>query len=41
MLFEQPFTDLNSEGISRVFDEETSTKIISLIEQINQNSEAA
>ena len=41
MLFEQPFTDLNSEGIAGVFDEETSTKIISLIEQINQNSEAA
>lgn len=41
MLFEPPFTDLNSEGIAGVFDEATSTKIISLIEQINQNSEAA
>jgi type I restriction enzyme R subunit len=41
MLFESPFTDLNSGGILAVFDENTSGKIISLIEQVNRNAEVA
>ncbi|MBK8516561.1 MAG: DEAD/DEAH box helicase family protein [Saprospiraceae bacterium] len=38
-LFESPFTDINSGGILGLFDEKTSTKIISLIREINQNAE--
>jgi type I restriction enzyme, R subunit len=38
MLFEPPFTDLNSGGVLGLFDEKTSTKIVSLIEGINQNT---
>jgi type I restriction enzyme, R subunit len=38
-LFEAPFTDINSGGIMGLFDEKTSTKIISLIREINQNAE--
>ena len=38
-LFESPFTDINSGGILGLFDEKTSTKIISLIQEINQNAE--
>ncbi|HLO55530.1 MAG TPA: DEAD/DEAH box helicase family protein [Saprospiraceae bacterium] len=38
-LFEAPFTDINSGGILGLFDEMTSTKIISLIQEINQNAE--
>ncbi len=38
-LFEAPFTDINSGGIMGLFDEKTSTKIISLIQEINQNAE--
>lgn len=34
-LFEPPFTDIDSSGIMGVFDEEISTKIIELIEEIN------
>jgi type I restriction enzyme R subunit len=41
MLFEPPFTELNTSGIIGVFDEVTSSKIISLIEQINHTAEAA
>jgi type I restriction enzyme R subunit len=41
MLFEPPFTDINTSGIMGVFDELTSTKIITLIEQINHTAEAA
>jgi type I restriction enzyme R subunit len=41
MLFEPPFTDINTSGIMGVFDEATSTKIISLIEEINHTAEAA
>jgi type I restriction enzyme, R subunit len=38
-LFEAPITDINSGGILGLFDEKTSTKIISLIQGINQNAE--
>jgi type I restriction enzyme R subunit len=41
LFFESPFTDINSSGIMGVFDESTSTKIISLVEQINHNAEVA
>ncbi len=41
MLFEPPFTDINTSGIMGMFDEVTSTKIISLLEQINHSAEAA
>jgi type I restriction enzyme R subunit len=41
MLFEPPFTDLNSSGIMGVFDNENSSKIISLIEKINITAIAA
>ena len=41
MLFEPPFTDINSNGIMGIFDQATSTRIVELIEQINHNAEAA
>lgn len=41
MLFEPPFTDINSNGIMGIFDEATSTKIINLIEKINHTAEVA
>ena len=40
-LFESPFTDINSNGISGVFDASTSAVIIELIEEINHNAEVA
>ena len=41
MLFEAPFTDINSNGVAGLFDNSVATKIISLIETINHNAEAA
>jgi type I restriction enzyme R subunit len=41
MLFEPPFTDINTSGIMGVFDEATSKKIINLIEDINHTAEVA
>jgi type I restriction enzyme R subunit len=41
MLFEPPFTDINSAGVMGLFDEVTSGKIIKLIEKINLNAEVA
>lgn len=35
MLFEPPFTDINSHGIIGLFDEITSTRIINLIDEVN------
>lgn len=40
MLFEPPFTEIDDKGIG-IFDDATSTKIISLIEKINHNSDVA
>jgi len=40
-LFESPFTDINSNGVSGLFDDNIATNIISLIETINHNAEAA
>jgi type I restriction enzyme R subunit len=41
MLFEAPFTDINLEGVAGLFDHAVARKIISLIETINHNAEAA
>jgi type I restriction enzyme R subunit len=41
MLFNPPFTDINTSGIMGVFDSETATRIISLIDQINHNADVA
>jgi type I restriction enzyme R subunit len=38
MLFEPPFTDINDQGLMGVFDDGASTKIISIIEKINENA---
>ena len=40
MLFEPPFTDINTSGIMGVFDTEISSKIIELIEEINHTAVA-
>lgn len=40
MLFEPPFTDIDSSGIMGVFDLEVSSKIIKLIEEINHTAVA-
>jgi type I restriction enzyme, R subunit len=40
LLFESPFTDINTSGIMGVFDENTSSKIISLLENINHTAVA-
>ncbi|MEJ7778676.1 MAG: DEAD/DEAH box helicase family protein [Daejeonella sp.] len=39
MLFNPPFTDINTSGITGVFDTQTATKIIYLIDQINLSAE--
>jgi len=39
MLFNPPFTDIDTSGITGVFDTQTATKIISLIEEINLKAE--
>ncbi len=41
MLFEPPFTDVSSNGISDVFDDSTTDKIISMLDEINQKADAA
>jgi len=41
MLFEAPFTDINTNGVAGLFEEKVASKIISLIEIINNHSEAA
>jgi type I restriction enzyme R subunit len=41
ILFDSPFTDISSTGISGLFDESTAVKIIELIESVNQNAEVA
>lgn len=41
MLFEAPFTDLNSNGVSGLFDDKIAAKIITLIEKISHNAEVA
>jgi type I restriction enzyme R subunit len=41
MLFEPPFTDINTSGIMGVFDATTSGKIIEMIQEINRTAEAS
>jgi hypothetical protein len=41
ILFESPFSDINTSGIMGVFDDTTSRKIISLITSINDTAEVA
>jgi energy-coupling factor transporter ATP-binding protein EcfA2 len=41
LFFEPPFTDISSNGISDVFDDSTTDKIISLLDEINKKAEAA
>ena len=41
VLFESPFTDINSNGVAGLFDQSVATRIISLIEKVNHNAEAA
>lgn len=42
MLYESPFTDLNDQGISGVFDNDGDlVKIVSIIDRINENSKIA
>jgi type I restriction enzyme R subunit len=41
MLFEAPFTDINSNGVAGLFEDKIAAKIISLIETINHNAEVA
>jgi hypothetical protein len=41
LAFEAPFTDINLEGVAGLFDHAVARKIISLIETINHNAEAA
>ena len=41
MLFEAPFTDINSNGVSGLFDNNVAAKIVSLINTINHNAEVA
>ncbi len=41
MLFEAPFTDINDQGLLGVFDDASATKIISIVNQINENTGAA
>jgi type I restriction enzyme R subunit len=38
MLFESPFTDVNDEGLTGVFDDGPSQRIINIVEQINSNA---
>jgi len=39
MIFESPFSDINTSGIMGVFGDTTSRKIISLITSINDNAQ--
>ena len=39
MLFEPPFTDIHDQGILGVFDDTLATKVISIIDKINENAE--
>lgn len=39
-MFDTPFTHINDEGLSGLFDEEESTKIVRLVRRVNQNAGA-
>lgn len=39
MMFETPFTDINDKGLLGVFDDGEATRIISIVEHINENAQ--
>jgi type I restriction enzyme R subunit len=41
MLFEPPFTHIHDQGLLGVFDDAAATKVISLIDRVNNNAMAA
>ena len=41
MLFQPPFTNINDQGLLGVFDDATATKIISIVDEINNNAVVA
>ena len=41
MLFESPFTNINDQGLLGVFSDAEATRIITIIDTINQNASAA
>jgi type I restriction enzyme R subunit len=41
MLFESPFTDINTNGLTGIFDISTAQKIIQTVNEINENAVAA
>jgi type I restriction enzyme, R subunit len=38
MLFDKPFTDINDQGLMGVFDQNSSVKILSIVDSINKNA---
>ena len=38
MLFKPPFTDVNNQGITGIFDDADVVKIVNLIDKINTNA---
>ena len=38
MLFEPPFTNLHQDGVIGLFEEAAATKVIKLIDQVNENA---
>ena len=41
MLFEPPFTNIHDQGLLGVFDDAAATKVIKLIDRVNENAVAA
>ncbi len=41
MLFQPPFTDINDQGLIGVFDDAQATKIIKLVDRVNNNAKVA
>jgi len=41
MLFDRPFTDINQQGVSGVFKDEDTVKIISIIDGFNRSTNTA
>ncbi len=41
MLFQPPFTDINDQGLLGVFDDAQATKIIRIVDRVNDNAQVA
>ncbi len=41
MLFKSPFTDINDQGLFGVFDDAQVTKIIKIVDRVNDNAKVA